>query len=297
MAHPNEGKTFVGEVKFFDASKGKGWGFILCPEASESEVFVHLMYIRGEGYKALKPTEKVQFVLAYDEQNRPQAHDVVVVEKAVSRIDGAIIAREIRAVISTWDEERHSGFVNELSQFGGKGVYVCLAELDDEETSLDLTKGTTISLDVMVSKSRIGEIGLRAINVKIIEGPRPAHIVMKTEVKAVMSRFDREKRRGFAETIGEEPAMRVFVSAKSLATRADEARLAKGVNIVLDVCEGDEGPYGINIRLASNGKTTMEAAFEAAANGKTKGDVSPTEALHAADEVVKTDRNKRRVTA
>jgi CspA family cold shock protein len=97
---------FTGEVKWFDFGK-KGYGFITCPEACESgEVFVHLMQIKGEGFKGLCTGDKVSFTLVYSDEGRPQAHDVEVVERAPGLMDnaklGQIIARGIRAPITDW---------------------------------------------------------------------------------------------------------------------------------------------------------------------------------------------------
>lgn len=309
MAHPNEGKTFIGKIKFFDTRKGKGFGFILCPEATEGgEIFVHLMHVRGEGYKILNPQDKVKFVLAYNEEGQPQAHDVEIVERAPKPnpledgIPGQIIARNVEAAISIWNESKRHGFINNLAQFGDNDVFIHPSEIDDDEETIELRQGTRLTFDVQIAINSIGERKLQAINIKIRGAAKPEDIIMKSDVDAMLVRFDSAKRIGFAET-DTEPPLRVFINARRLVKHHDETELTKNIKIICDICESREGPYGINIRLAvpNNGRTAMEMAFEAAngddddagGNGKTKGDVSPTEALHAANEDAKTDQKRR----
>ena len=47
----------TGTVKWFDSKKG--FGFILNPEGND--VFVHFSSIEGDGFRALKDGEKVEF--------------------------------------------------------------------------------------------------------------------------------------------------------------------------------------------------------------------------------------------
>jgi CspA family cold shock protein len=47
----------TGTVKWFDSKKG--FGFILNPEGSD--VFVHFSSIQGDGFRALKDGEKVEY--------------------------------------------------------------------------------------------------------------------------------------------------------------------------------------------------------------------------------------------
>ena len=47
----------TGTVKWFDSKKG--FGFILNPDGSD--VFVHFSSIQGDGFRALKDGEKVEF--------------------------------------------------------------------------------------------------------------------------------------------------------------------------------------------------------------------------------------------
>lgn len=49
----------VGTVKWFDVKKG--FGFILSPEGKD--VFVHYSSIMGDGFRALKDGEKVEYEL------------------------------------------------------------------------------------------------------------------------------------------------------------------------------------------------------------------------------------------
>ena len=47
----------LGTVKWFDSKKG--FGFILNPEGAD--VFVHFSSIQGDGFRALKDGEQVEF--------------------------------------------------------------------------------------------------------------------------------------------------------------------------------------------------------------------------------------------
>jgi cold shock protein len=49
----------VGNVKWFDAKKG--FGFIIGPE--QKDVFVHFSSIEGDGFRALKDGEEVEYEL------------------------------------------------------------------------------------------------------------------------------------------------------------------------------------------------------------------------------------------
>jgi len=69
-----------GNVKWFDAKKG--YGFIVCPEATDStgvvrDVFVHYSKIQMEGFKKLEAGEKVSFDLVLSQDGKPQAENVV----------------------------------------------------------------------------------------------------------------------------------------------------------------------------------------------------------------------------
>lgn len=61
----------IGKVKWFDAKKG--YGFILGDEGQD--VFVHYTSIAGEGFKALKDGELVQYELIKGEKGQ-QARNV-----------------------------------------------------------------------------------------------------------------------------------------------------------------------------------------------------------------------------
>lgn len=69
-----------GIVKWFDAKKG--YGFLICPEATDSvgnvrDVFVHYSKIQMEGFKKLEAGEKVSFDLIRSPDGKPQAENVV----------------------------------------------------------------------------------------------------------------------------------------------------------------------------------------------------------------------------
>ena len=46
-------ETISGKVKYFDARKGKGYGFII-PNDGGGDVYVQAMVIRKEGFKSLR---------------------------------------------------------------------------------------------------------------------------------------------------------------------------------------------------------------------------------------------------
>jgi CspA family cold shock protein len=62
----------TGKVKWFDPKKG--YGFIIGDE--EQDVFVHYTSILGEGFRALKDGETVDYELVQGEKGF-QAHNVV----------------------------------------------------------------------------------------------------------------------------------------------------------------------------------------------------------------------------
>lgn len=61
-----------GKVKWFDPKKG--YGFILGPESQD--VFVHYTSIEGDGFRALKDGETVDYEMVKGEKGF-QAHKVV----------------------------------------------------------------------------------------------------------------------------------------------------------------------------------------------------------------------------
>lgn len=48
-----------GSVKWFDEKKG--YGFLVCPELSSDDVFIHYSSIRGQGFKTVEKEELVEF--------------------------------------------------------------------------------------------------------------------------------------------------------------------------------------------------------------------------------------------
>lgn len=62
-----------GTVKWFNVSKG--YGFVTC--SSGEEIFVHFRSIRGEGRRALREGQAVEFTVI-DGDKGPQAEDVEV---------------------------------------------------------------------------------------------------------------------------------------------------------------------------------------------------------------------------
>ena len=63
-----------GVVKWFNSERG--YGFILRDSDENEEYFVHYSYIDMEGYKTLKPGQKVTFELIETEKG-VQAQNVV----------------------------------------------------------------------------------------------------------------------------------------------------------------------------------------------------------------------------
>jgi len=64
----------TGTVKWF--SNNKGYGFISREQGED--IFVHFSGIKGEGYRALKEGQKVEFVIGEGNKG-PQALEVTVV--------------------------------------------------------------------------------------------------------------------------------------------------------------------------------------------------------------------------
>lgn len=54
-------EVYEGEVKWF--SNGRGYGFITPDDAPETEHFVHFSSILIDGFKTLKPNQRVKFQL------------------------------------------------------------------------------------------------------------------------------------------------------------------------------------------------------------------------------------------
>ena len=67
-------ERITGTVKWFDSAKG--FGFIQSPH-SPGDIFVHYKNIRGEGYRALKENQVVEFTLTKTERGI-QAEDVLI---------------------------------------------------------------------------------------------------------------------------------------------------------------------------------------------------------------------------
>lgn len=66
-----------GKVKWFDVRRG--FGFI--SDEDGVDCFVHFTSINMEGFKKLRPRQDVTFVADEDEQGRPVAKEVTVVEE------------------------------------------------------------------------------------------------------------------------------------------------------------------------------------------------------------------------
>ncbi len=308
MSHENEGKRFTGEIKSFRSGKGEGFGFVICAEACPDDIFIHLSFIRGEGYKTLKPGWTVELTLAYNEKDQPQAHDVEVIEtaqkngsdkKASVDLDeyplGYVFAGRYRGVIDPWDPERGRGFINRIRgkgiPFGEMGVYVRVESMADEGDPADIREGVEVEFQIIVSRDPAGVKKLRAIRMELLKAPSqpPERELLETEVWAIVDKFNNNK--GHAETNEDQPRY-VAIKASDFIKGHDPLLVTKGDIIIFDIVEGDEGPEGINIRLAGEQtETSMSAAFKATnGNGKSNGNngddpkgVGATEAIVTAD--------------
>ena len=71
-----ENARVTGTVQWF--SRVKGYGFIR-PDGQEEDVFVHYSSIVGEGYRNLRLGQRVEFVME-DSEKGPQAGEVTELE-------------------------------------------------------------------------------------------------------------------------------------------------------------------------------------------------------------------------
>ncbi len=72
-----ESEQMRGKVKWFDVRKG--FGFI--SDADGVDCYVHFTNINMVGFKKLRPGQDVTFVAEEDDQGRPVAKEVTVVEE------------------------------------------------------------------------------------------------------------------------------------------------------------------------------------------------------------------------
>ena len=70
----------TGTVKWFN--NAKGYGFL--GYESGADVFVHYSAIQGDGYKSLKEGDEVEFNVVSGNTGKPQADQVVRINKADS---------------------------------------------------------------------------------------------------------------------------------------------------------------------------------------------------------------------
>jgi len=70
-------ERIFGEVKWF--SNERGYGFLTRDDIENEEYFVHFTSIMMEGFKTLKPSQKVSFVLEQEEKGL-QAKEVMLEE-------------------------------------------------------------------------------------------------------------------------------------------------------------------------------------------------------------------------
>jgi cold shock protein len=85
-----EGKEYFGKVCWFSSRKGYGY---LTRDDSGTDVFVHFSNLKMEGYKTLKPNQKVSFKFGYN-ANGPQAIEVVVTEDAPEKEEEFVGSKE-----------------------------------------------------------------------------------------------------------------------------------------------------------------------------------------------------------
>lgn len=70
-------ERIFGEVKWF--SNERGYGFLTRDGMENEEYFVHFTSIMMDGFKTLKPSQKVSFVLEQEEKGL-QAKEVMLEE-------------------------------------------------------------------------------------------------------------------------------------------------------------------------------------------------------------------------
>lgn len=66
-----------GKVKWFN--NAKGFGFIV-PDGSDDDVFAHFSQIQMDGYKTLRPNQRVSFDLVEGEKGK-QAQNIQLVKE------------------------------------------------------------------------------------------------------------------------------------------------------------------------------------------------------------------------
>ncbi len=77
-------QKFIGTVVWFD--KGPNYGFIEGPGGEEGkDVFVHWSDIQMEGFKILKKGQKVEYSIGANNQGKPKAIEVKVVEETSTK--------------------------------------------------------------------------------------------------------------------------------------------------------------------------------------------------------------------
>lgn len=70
-------ERIFGEVKWF--SNERGYGFLTRDDTENEEYFVHFTSIMMDGFKTLKPSQKVSFILEQEEKGL-QAKEVMLEE-------------------------------------------------------------------------------------------------------------------------------------------------------------------------------------------------------------------------
>jgi CspA family cold shock protein len=70
-------ERIYGEVKWF--SNERGYGFLTREDIDNEEYFVHFTSIMMDGFKTLKPTQRVSFVLEQEDKGL-QAKEVMLEE-------------------------------------------------------------------------------------------------------------------------------------------------------------------------------------------------------------------------
>ena len=70
-------ERIYGEVKWF--SNERGYGFLTREDFDNEEYFVHFTSIMMDGFKTLKPTQRVSFVLEQEDKGL-QAKEVMLEE-------------------------------------------------------------------------------------------------------------------------------------------------------------------------------------------------------------------------
>ncbi len=75
-----ESKVYVGEVIWFSAERGYGFVDWSIDGVKQDDMFVHFSDIDMPGFKQLKAGQKISFTLGVNNDGKPKAADVQILE-------------------------------------------------------------------------------------------------------------------------------------------------------------------------------------------------------------------------